>query len=418
MKSFISLFFTMLFLIDLFGQIEIESEVHISRDFQSFPIVEAHLSIHPENKELMFVSAMKVNNIDNAYQSSNLISFFSEDAGKNWTSTDHDFWGYDPWSEYDQNGNLIMAWLGTNGRFRHEFPLNIFHSNDGGKQFTDQIQSISSPHGHDGTKMTSFKNKVYLSTVEFNDDMSADVVVYQGEFKNEFKEFCRIKSQGMRLNFCEPVALSNGKIVIPASHYLRKAWVQIYDPQTERLSDKNIISHFAGGGRGYMRLCQDHSKEKYNDRLYFVRALSKNSGKEGVWINYSSDGGNTWSNDIKIDQHSYRDSRPLLASPAVNEKGVLGIAWCELTKKDTSTFSDIYFAYSKDGGETFTRTIKVNPVTSQINTIQNGDVANKFPGGGHYMDLKADRDGYFKVLWSDSRTGIFQLYLSTIKIIS
>jgi hypothetical protein len=61
--------------------------------------------------------------------------------------------------------------------------------------------------------------------------------------------------------------------------------------------------------------------------------------------------------------------------------------------------------------------VRLSSVSSDSRTPGNADVANKFPGGGHYLGLAARADGRFQAVWSDSRNGVFALQTCTIGVI-
>lgn len=396
----------------VFPTILVGKTVTIHSQFEGLPVVEPHLSAHPSDASHLLAAAMVVTAIDRPYESCRLSSFVSKDGGLTWKETAHDFWGYDPWTAILPNGQTAMSWLGTKGSFQHQFPLQFFSSDDGGESWDRSTQSFHSNHGHDGTKITALGRDFYFTTVRFNDDMSADVVLYHRKSNEEFMEAAKVDAQGVRLNYCEPVILGDGSVLVPFSHYLRKVWVQRYHPKTRLLSDKKLISLRPGGERGYMRMLADtESGSMFYDRVYFVRAA------DGVWLNYSIDHGQTWSQDIRIDQFdNSMTSQSMVASVAVNKEGIVGISWVDSQHDPSQQKNDVYFALSIDGGLSFCPPIRVTDVSTHPKTRKNGDAANKFPGGGHYMNIVSRADSSFQLIWSDSRSGVFELQTCHIAI--
>jgi hypothetical protein len=45
-----------------------------------------------------------------------------------------------------------------------------------------------------------------------------------------------------------------------------------------------------------------------------------------------------------------------------------------------------------------------------------GTTALRFPAGGEYMGLDAAPDGSFQLLWSDARSGVYQLRTATVRV--
>ncbi|SMD36712.1 BNR/Asp-box repeat-containing protein [Reichenbachiella faecimaris] len=379
--------------------------VTIHSQFKGLPIVEPHLSAHPSDSLHLLAAAMIITNINQPYQSARLSSFVSKDGGQTWKETPHDYWGYDPWTAILPDGQTAMSWLGTSGSFKHQFPIQFFSSDNGGESWKDEVQTFKSNHGHDGTKITGFKNNFFFTTVRFKDDMSADVILYQRTGNGSFNEITLVPSQGVRLNFCEPVILSDDTILIPSSHYLRKAWVQSYDLRAKVLSPKHLITTRPGGSRGYMRMTADTSPlSKFRNQIYFLRAA------DGVWLNYSIDKGETWSTDVRVDQfENGLPSKAMVASIVTNKEGVVGISWVDSQHNPNQEKYDVYFSYSIDGGMSFSKPARITKISTSPRSESNGDVANKFPGGGHYLNIVAKANGKFQLIWSDSRNGFFEL---------
>ncbi|WP_222983892.1 sialidase family protein [Flagellimonas meishanensis] len=393
--------------------------IAVPSQFTGFPIVEPTIAANPGNNKQLLAAAMVVTDSQRPYESCRLSSFFSDDGGKTWEETAHDYWGYDPWVSLLPNGNTAMSWLGTPLSFKHQFPLQIFRSEDAGGSWSGTIQVFNGfGHGHDGTKLVGLNDSFYLTTVRFNADMGADVVLYESKKGDAFREVAVIDGKGKRLNFCEPSILTDGSVVIPTMHGSGKIWVNIYNPETGQMSETHIISENPKLGRGYARMASDTwTNSKFKDRIYFVRAVADGTSSQGVWLNFSKDKGKTWTNEKRVDL--FKNDLPSKAnvpSVAVNKNGVVGISWVDGQHSEDQKSYDVYFAISKDGGESFQRPIRVTEVSSNPRTEQNADVANKFIGGGHYLGITAREDGSFQLIWSDSRTWIFKLQTCQITI--
>lgn len=394
--------------------------IAIPSQFKTYPLVEPTIASHPSDNNHLLAAAMVVTNKNNPYESCRLSSFVSKDGGQTWKETAHDYWGYDPWVALLPNGKAALSWLGTPKSFRGQFPMVVFASDDGGENWDSNVQVFQGlGHGHDGTKLVGSKDAFYLTTVRFNANMGADVVLYESISNRGFREVGAIEGQGRRLNFCEPAILTNGTVVVPTMHGQGKIWVNVYHPETKKMSESYVVSNNPKLGRGYARMASDvGAKSKFTDRIYFVRAVADGSSSQGVWLNYSKDEGKTWTPEKRIDLFDKgRPSKANVASVAVNANGVVGISWMDGQHSDDQKSYDIYFSISKDGGERFQRPVRVSEVSSNPRTEANGDVANKFIGGGHYLGLTAKPDGSFQLIWSDSRSGMFQLQTCNVKII-
>ncbi len=390
--------------------------ITIPSQFTEFPLVEPHISAHPTQNDHLLVAAMVITDVTNPYQSARLSSFVSHDGGTSWTETAHDWWGYDPWTAILPNGQTAMTWLGTPNRFQHQFPIQFFSSHDGGINWKKKVQGTSG--SHDGTKIATHGDDFYFTSVQFNDQMGADVVLYHRKGDGPFELVAEVDGKGKRLNFCEPAVLSDGKVIVPASDFLKRIWVHTFDPATEKLSAAHMVSLKPGGAKGYMHLVADnHPQSPFKDRTYFVRALGSRGDFQGVWINYSTNGGVTWTEDARVD-HFTNDlpSKAQVPSVAVNKQGVIAISWVDAQHDPTQAKNDVYFAYSLDGGDTFSQPTRVTTTSTDPRTAANADVAKKFPGGGHYLGITTKQDDSFQLIWSDSQKGIFELKTCNVQV--
>ena len=396
--------------------IHLGKTITIPSKFSNLPVVEPHISAHPLDNDHLLVAGMVVTDIHNPYQSSRLSSFVSTDGGISWKETAHDWWGYDPWTTLLPDGQAVISWIGTKESFQHKFPIQFLFSEDGGKIWQEDTQTL--PGNHDGTKMTTQNYHTYFTSVRFRDHMAADVVLYGRETSGNFRHLATINSHGKRLNFCEPVILSDGTVLVPASDFLKKVWVWNYHPEKGNLTDSSVITHRPGGAKGYMRMAVDASSlSSFQNRVYFVRALGKRNDYDGVWLNYSEDGGATWSGDIRVDHFSSSStSKAQLASLAINKQGILLVSWIDSQDDAGQKKNDLYIAFSGNGGESFHSPVRVTRISTDPQTDKNGDAATKFPGGGHYLDIAAKADGSFQLIWSDSRSGHFELQTVNIQV--
>ena len=362
------------------------------------------------------IAAQVVTDIDRGYESCRLSTFLSTDGGTKWIEEAHNWWGYDPWVAILPSGETAMSWIGTRGRFQHRFPLQFFKSKDGGATWEENVQS--SKGNYDGTKIVGLNNDFYFTSVRFAERHGADVILYHRKRGGDFEEVARIDGKGKRLNFCEPAILSDGSVIVPASEYLKSAWVQVFDPVDQKLSEPHVISDNPGGARGYMRMAADTSiHSAYKDRVYFVRATGRGRFADGVFLNFSSDKGKSWSKSIRVDQFENElKSKAVVASVAVNKSGVVGISWVDSQHDEEQMKNDVYFAASIDGGTTFSLPVKVTNVSSNPRSKGNGDVVNKYFGGGHYMGITARADASFQLVWSDSRTGRFEVHTANVML--
>ncbi len=391
----------------------------IASQFGNSPIVEPHVSAHPKNENYLLIAAMVVHDVERPYESCQLLTFTSTDGGNRWTEEVHNWFGYDPWTAIDEKGNAIMTWLGTKGSFRHEFPVQFFSSKDQGLNWSPDVQTERGlGYGHDGTKVVAYKNSFYFTTVTFNTSMGADVFLYEKVEDHPFKIAGKVEGKGIRLNFCEPAVLSSGDVLVPSSHFLSKLWISRYS-QESGLSEKQLVTMNSGGAGGYIHLVADNNHNSpFRDYVYFVRALGRNNQYEGIWLNISKNGGKDWSPDTRIDLFDKLDGgKAIVPSIAINESGVIGISWVDSQNATDPLAKDIYFTASIDGGQSFHKPVRITADSSNPFTDRNGLAGRRFSGGGHYLGIVAKANRKFQLVWSDSRSGVFQLYSCEVEVL-
>ena len=93
----------------------------------------------------------------------------------------------------------------------------------------------------------------------------------------------------------------------------------------------------------------------------------------------------------------------------VNRAGVVGVSWYDRRDNADNIGYWVRFAASLDGGVTWLKSTRVSTfphVNSEDPRKNSGDTAG----------LSADPDGLFHPVWIDNRTGIPQMWTTTIRV--
>src|SRR5581483_7878772 len=119
---------------------------------------------------------------------------------------------------------------------------------------------------------------------------------------------------------------------------------------------------------------------------------------------------------------------------AVNNQGVVGFLYYRAPGADGRIdSSDVYFTASIDGGRTLLPSVRVSSQTSQPHTTGNLALMHMWTSsgkngissilstqyvyhaeGGDYVGLDSDSSGVFHPFWTDSRSGVYQVYTTDI----
>ncbi len=407
----------------------------VAADSQKRPLVEPHLAVRPGDANHMLAAAIAEHpNLD----SPDCAAFASADGGKTWTRHDLGLKDCgDPWVVVLEDGTAILTVLGNKNQAATE--LLVYRSPDGGISWPDVPHSLGAGHDHEtmvvdrrlpGQRNGSF----YLTTVqEFKEpvtglDFAAAFVTHSHDAGRTFSIPTRIFPSALGFNTHLPGVLSDGTLLVSFADYNRpsldgqewlkteRAWVIRSTDGGDHFSPPFLITESCG--RSFSSMKVDFSTSGFRDRIYY---LCHDYYFRNVFLHYSSDGGMTWSNPIQVNQSS--GSSPLVRTPsmAVNTEGVLGVAWYDGRKDDRGFLGylrceNVFFTASLDGGRTFLPEVMVSTEKSCPDSPENGMVGKRFPAGGDYQGMVALPDGSFHLLWSDSRSGVFELRTAIIKV--
>lgn len=138
--------------------------------------------------------------------------------------------------------------------------------------------------------------------------------------------------------------------------------------------------------------------------------------KFNVYLSRSTDNGETWLPPVELSKEP--QSGPIdqfYPSITVNSEGVVIVAWYEQEDNASNGYPTNYvLAYSKDGGETFTQPIKLTQESTKFTTV--GSKNNKF-GIGEYNQIVATKH-YAIPFWSDGRlnNGDLNVYCAKVPL--
>ena len=99
-----------------------------------------------------------------------------------------------------------------------------------------------------------------------------------------------------------------------------------------------------------------------------------------------------------------------LPSVAVNRAGVVAVTWYDATRGGSTLSSNVRLKASLDGGSTWLPSVRVTEFVSRSNP----DADESWVG--HTAGLAADASGVFHPLWVDNRTGVRQVFTTTVII--
>lgn len=199
----------------------------------------------------------------------------------------------------------------------------------------------------------------------------------------------------------------------------------------ERFEKADIVGEWyacrAQNAGGMPTIAADHTDGPFRDRLYVVWSDMR-SGHCDVRFSYSSDEGKTWSSSRVINDEPNRNSPERISDHempvvAVNNQGVVGIEWYDRRDSPDDAGWWVRFTASRDGGDTFLPSVRISDAPQAHKSdeqllirVFGGQVSLVGEEGGDTGGMAADANGIFHPLWVDNRTGILQLWTTSVSV--
>jgi hypothetical protein len=334
----------------------------------------------------------------------------SEDGGRTWQQMPADLG-----CSYDFEK---MAVDQTTGKFAghayiaalHGYPVyrvGLFRSADDGRSWTGPVEVTNGA----GTIGVGAVAVLILS------DGTVVIPVVKYEFLPD-----KVKRTGKITRPMSLMLSSDGGVSFTSP---REAPAAVLDKDDPSARDTGGIEAFAA----------DAGSKDYRDRIYMAWSDSRR-GRPRILFSRSEDRGLNWSEPIPVDGSVPKEAIQFQTVVAVNKDGVVGVTWYDTRgSKDGSQF-DEYFAASVDGGRSFLQSVRVSSASSGFRGPGNMKMdpfifdhkeeihlslisaVSRWPSGGDYLGLTADKDGVFHPLWADARSGTFQAYTAEVSVVT
>jgi hypothetical protein len=252
-------------------------------------------------------------------------------------------------------------------------------------------------------------------------------------------------------NVCNLLVLSDGSVFAPFFRWTRNrpagepdtsyAGFALSSDGGDTFTEPRIIGalRWDDAGRPPMRVqfpqfaVNDRGSTR-RDRIYMV--FTRRVGvRPRLFLQYSDDRGLSWSQPRQVDPGAPEHAEQFQQMVAVNGDGVVGVTWFDTRASQDRSVFDQYFAASVDGGETFLSAVRVSTESSAPLSPGNlifvprselsrdtayivvGISGGRLDTGGDYMGLTTDANGVFHTVWTDARSGTYQLYAAAIRVL-
>lgn len=164
----------------------------------------------------------------------------------------------------------------------------------------------------------------------------------------------------------------------------------------------------------YPAMAVDNSNGAHRGRVYVIQSGKEANGKPGIFMTYSDNAGQSWSQSKRIDGNKAGNDVFLPAVAVDPLTGTLGVLYYSSENSTDNKGVDAYFAVSSDGGATFNY-VRLTAYTFYINDA--GDVSNQGSSfyWGDYTSMAAQNGKFFPCYWAPNAPngGYFTLDLYT-----
>jgi hypothetical protein len=439
-------------------RIMVEPNILVSRD-GDVPHVEMKVVANPRNAKSLLAASIVQSSANGSWASK---SYASQDGGLSWTDSSfpelHRDGGLDPQVGFGSHGtgyfSALRFFKDDKGNTRAD--LLFYRSEDGGLTWSKPVDlgySYDHPIMDVDHTTGKYAGRIYISVLY-------GYPIYRvGIFRSDddgrtFTGPVEAANGGGKMGIntiSSIVILRDGTLIIPyvdfefdpekakKQHALNFWMVRSTDGGVTFSAPQKIGTHELDNSPEGLRffsvaMAAADRSDAFPDRVYLVWNDFQ-SGKYRMVISHSSDNGKVWSKPVRIDTKAPASTIQYQPAIAVNSEGTVGVTWFDTRNSEDQSRYDQYFAASVDGGNTFLPAVRISLESSipggsgnqqliPSATVMQGKLLmdflsaySRWRSGGDYMGLDTDINGAFHSLWSDSRTGTFQINTAAVRVI-
>lgn len=395
------------------------------------PQVEPFLVVDPNNPERLVAASILSRSSGSLID--RVLVYTSDDGGASWVPAtleareDGAHCLGDPWLVWGRSGTVYLSCL---AEVRDEFgkePYVVFvqRSTDGGRSWSVPVQV---PYD----RRSTFDHPVLIQLGRGEEGDRLAVVATHSVVDANGLSISRSVDGGQSFETARPYlpgegnhnlgsAVGMGPDRVLYTYFTmaeqRPFWAVRALAQGDAPAQSPIAGHVSPFG--FPMLAMDRSAGEHEGRVYTVWTHANKAGGLDIALSRSDDDGGTWTTPTIISGAAGGSTSRFHPQIVVDDEGTVAVAWTDRRLDPSNQCSDVFFTASADGGVTFLPDVRVSQQTSCNQTTANGAAGTRWrSGGGDYIGLAAALGSRFHVMWSDSRTGVFQVWTSVVEIAS
>lgn len=370
----------------------------------------------------------------------------SRDGGRTWAEVEVEPCGWDPWLAFHRSGTALLVCLKPD---TGPDPVLVLRSEDRGATWQGPIEiaiegaSFDHPTIIADTAAAPNRGSIHivagqtLRSPSGRASLTAPAIITSRDGGRSFSPPVQLQATNVWSMIMQPVITPDGHLGFTSLDFAadyrqaggfrvlgtKRVWWTTSEDDGRTISTPHLVDERQL--EGFVAAAVDVSSGPFRGRIY-VANHDVRGGEGGIYVAHSADGGETWSTPVPVGRGFAPDSGFDFRLPAlaVNHRGELLVTWYAEAEEPGKACGRLAASASIDGGETFLPPVPVADSGScnsrPGNVVAQGttqfDVADRWQAGGDYYGLIALPDGSFRALWSDSRTGVFQLWTDRIEV--
>lgn len=404
--------------------LEVGPDTPVSADAPGLTHVEPHLAVDPGAPDRLLGAVIVFRD---GVMTSDVLR--SDDGGGSWARTAFPACAGDPWVVWGSDQNAYFSCLAAGGA-----PVGVLvhRSEDGGRSWSDPVAVPRGGGGSfDHTALAVWPRPdsddiVYMAGMqglrsEDRPPISAPFVAVSTDGGHSFGPPHRIVISNVMANALNPLVLGPERLGVAFVDFSvdgrsmidhRRLWWVRSDDRGRSFSLPHLAADVSRIRTGPVMAARPDSSTAGEIYLAYDNVID---GRQGVFFSRSDDHGVSWSAPSPLatgDAATFHAENPVTA---VDPDGNVGVAWYERPPDADPGCWRVRFALSTDGGATFLEPVTVS---SERFCARRGEVdgAGRWRVGGDYFGLAATGRGAFRVLWADSRSGVWALRTAEVSL--
>jgi hypothetical protein len=403
--------------------------VRVSRERGDVVQVEPTIAANPRNPDRMVAAAIALRDVRSPdwQDHQTILVYASRDGGRSWShralpGLPEQWTAGDPWLLWADGDTVVLAGIAGEFITRRGTPIaatRLFRSTDGGWTWSDASYAPFPPNASQDHPVLALARggSVYVAGSHASRDHVDGVDLARVSLRTmQAESVPSVRPPHRQVNVGGVVAGPGGVPVVSYFTMLppRPFWSAHLDTLTQTWHESRMSPSILPVG--FPPLAVDQSSGRFAGRIYSVWLASEDQADIRVMLVWSDDGGATWSPPVRVHRDTGRIVR-VKPAVAVATDGAVGVTWQDLRNTRAPNCSDLYGAISVNGGESFLPEVRISSETACFDESENGVAAHRFNiGGGDYEGVTGAGPGAFQAVWSDSRTGRFQVWTARFEV--